>query len=279
MFLCAKRFVQIGHRQLRILLGKRPMWPAESKHRCMKALRQSDHRARRYYLSAEDYGLHEGPEYKPSGHIKREVWKSLVTLPDNVALQTTDHYSRAVETLHRLVWSWLDIHDRLPKGSPMQLQSMAVLECFDGAVFNALHGWYRIAGIMLRCAFEDMLIGLFYQRQNARWPEYEEVVSGKRRSAGRKEMDRELLTFVPAALLSQANALYKDELSVYVHRISENQIWRSNGPNFTPKALNVWIGQCDRAYKMLCDLIECAEPGSKVRKIAGAIHFKKSSER
>ncbi len=244
----------------------------------MKALRLSDHRARRFHLTAEDYGLHEEPEYQPSGHIKREVWKSLVTLPDNVALRTTDNYSRSVETLHRLVWSWLDIHDELPNRTPMQMQSMSVLECFDGAVFNAVHGWYRIAGIMLRCAFEDMLIGLFYQHQKARWPEYKEVVSGKRRSPGRKDMDRQLLTFVPSALLSQANALYQDELSAYMHRISENQIWQSNGPNFTPEALDVWIAQCGRAYKMLCDLIECAEPGSKVGKIASAIGFERSSE-
>jgi hypothetical protein len=240
----------------------------------VKTLDTSDHRALRVYLTADDYGLPEGEEYVPKGTISKDVWRSLTSLPDNAALHTTDSYSAAVETAHAIAYAWLDIHDCVPEGSPIRTQCLAVQQGFEGSLFNAIHGWYRVAGITLRSAFEDMLIGMHYQRQKVRWPEFEQVVTGKMRSPNRRATNTELLKYISSDLLDQANALYQDELSVYVHRTSEGELWESNGPIFRQEALEVWIGQFDRTFCLLCEMIDSVVPGADAMNVAKGLRFK-----
>jgi len=241
----------------------------------MKKLDISDHRAVREYLTDEDYGLPSDLPYEPKGIISPEAWASLTRLPDTVALITTDVYSRAIPALQRITWAWLDIHDAMPRGSPMHTQCMAVLPGFEGATFNAIHGWYRVAGITLRCAVEDALIGLYYQNQLTKLPEFERVISGLEYSPKRRAIDKELLKFVSEKQLDRLNDLYQKELSIYVHRTSEGELWQSNGPVFVQRQLERWIGQYERAFRLLCELIEAVVPGSDVVKIADAIQCEK----
>lgn len=236
----------------------------------MKTLDLSDHRALRTYLTADDYALHEGQEYEPKGNISKETWQSVTGLPDNAALQTTDYYSRAIEVLNKITQSWLDIHDRVPEGTPIRTQCLAAYDGFKGSLFNAVHGWYRIAGITLRCAFEDILLGMYFQHQKGQWAAFEAVVTGKGRSPRRQAIDAELVKYVPQAALDRANALYQDELSIYVHRISEGEIWESNGPIFHHEALERWIEQFDRAFRSLCEMIDCVVPSAGAMQIANA---------
>jgi hypothetical protein len=250
----------------------------EKKRDRMKTLDASDHRALRVYLTADDYGLHEGPAYEPKGALPEETWRSLTSLTDNAVLQTTDYYSNAVETLNDMAQSWLDIHDGVPEKTPLRMQCLAVHDGFQGSLFNAIHAWYRIAGITLRCAFEDMLIGMYYQDKPDRWPEFQEVITGKARSPQRREVDTELLRHMPQDLLNRANRLYQDELSVYVHRISEGEIWESNGPLFRHEALELWIRQFDQAFRLLCEMIDCIVPGTKASELAAEIRLRTTSE-
>ncbi len=239
----------------------------------MRTLDTSDHRALRVYLTAEDYGIHEGEEYVPKGIISQNVWLGITKLSDNAALHTTDFYSAAVGTAYAIANAWGDIHDRVPERTPIRTQCLAVQQGFEGSLFNVVHGWYRVAGITLRCAFEDMLIGMHYQHQDALWPEFEEVITGKGRSPQRRAIDAELLTFVPQELLDRANALYQDELSIYVHRTSEGEIWESNGPLFVHEALEVWIGQYDRAFRLLCAMIDAVVPATDASGVANGLRF------
>jgi hypothetical protein len=98
--------------------------------------------------------------FVPSGHIARATWNSIMGLPDSVAIETSDAFAPELEWAERLAWSWLDILDQLPKDSPAQRQVFSALETFQASIFNVLNGWYRIAGVCLRCALEDMLLGL-----------------------------------------------------------------------------------------------------------------------
>lgn len=243
----------------------------------MKKLDLSDHRAVREYLTDEDYGLPGDKPYEPKGVISPKAWASITRLPDTVALMTTDGYSRAIPVMQSMASAWSDIHDAMPDKSPMQSQCLAAYECFEGAIFNAVHGWYRVAGIAIRNAVEDIIVGLYYQNQPGKRTEFETVTTGQARSAGRRDIDRELVKYAPQGLVDRVNALYQDELSIYVHRMSDGELWEgSNGPVFVQKQFDIWIEQYERAFRLLCELIETVIPGSGVVKIADAIQFEKS---
>jgi hypothetical protein len=218
----------------------------------------------RVYLTDDDYALNEGPPYDPKGNIDPKAWRDLTVLPDSVALMTTDAFTLAIPVLQEIAWAWLEICDAMPADSPMRIQAMAALESFQGATFNAVHGWYRIAGIALRNAVEDILVGLYYQNQATKRSEFDNVTSGKARTPRRGEIDGELLKFASRELVDEVNALYQDELSVYVHRMSDGTLWKSNGPVFAPEQFNVWIGQYDRAFRLLARLIDAVVSGACV---------------
>src|SRR5258708_40296771 len=99
--------------------------------------------------------------------IDPAIWNSIMGLPDSVAIETSDEFAPELEWAVRLAWSWLDIFDQLPEGSPARSQVLSALETFQASIFNVANGWYRIAGICLRCALEDMLLGLYYQNRPA----------------------------------------------------------------------------------------------------------------
>ncbi len=244
-----------------------------------KKLPLTDLRARRSYLTNADYAYSEGPEYKPSGHIDKEVWDSLTALPDNALLITTDAFSRALATLEQLCSSWRDISEHFAEGSPLFDRAFSALESFEGATFSAATGWYRIAGIVLRCALEDVLIGLYYQTRPEKKSEFEAIVQGDRGSPSMRTIFAGIKANHPesAKRVNDAAKLYA-ELSIYVHRIANNFIVASNGPIFFEDAFNKWIEQTDRTYQILCGLIDVVIAKSKATEIAKTIRFKKQSE-
>lgn len=241
----------------------------------MKKLDLSDLRAQRSYLTNEDYALAEGGEFVPKGVISKESWSSITSLPDTVLLMTTDYFAPAIATMQQIVGAWLEIHDRMPDGSPMRVQCLAAFECFEGGIFNAVHGWYRLAGVAIRNAIEDILVGLYYQNKPALRGDFDAVTSGKMRSPGRGTIDAELLRYVPKELVDEINTLYQDEMSIYVHRMSDGGVWESNGPVFVGEQLEIWIKQYERSFRLLSKLTEYVVPGSGTTAIADAIQFKK----
>jgi hypothetical protein len=235
----------------------------------MKPLDLSDHRAVRKYLTDDDY-VSSGQPYEPTGSISVADWDNLVLLPDTVALHTSDAYPKAFEVINRVGWAWLDIHDAIPDKTPMRSQALAAMEGFQGSTFNALFGWYRVAGVALRSAVEDVILGLYYQDLPSKYSEFESVVSGKQRSPGRNIVNAQLIKKVPQALLDTVNSFYQDELSVYVHRISEGFIWSSNGPVFVSSAFETWLEQYDRAFTLLCEAIQAVIPRAHTMAIVKA---------
>lgn len=244
-----------------------------------KKLPLSDLRARRSYLINADYALAEGDEYKPSGHINKKVWQSLVGPSDNVLLQTTDAFSRALKTIDAMAYSWLDINDKFQNTSPLYEQTLSALECFQGAAFNAASGWYRIAGIVLRCALEDVLLGLYYETRPYKKHDFDAIVRGERGSPAMRTILAGIEANHPttAERIREAEELY-GELSIYVHRIANSFIWESNGPVFVGDAFERLIEQMDKTYRILCDVIEIVVPGTGADAVANSVRFKKRSD-
>lgn len=244
----------------------------------MKLVDLSDLRARRSFLSNEDYAIAEGAEYVPEGKITRESWNALMNLPDNVLLITTDSFTHAIEIMQEIAAAWHKIFDVLPSGSPLQQQCLAAHECFEGGIFNAVNGWYRLAGIAIRNAIEDVRVGFYYQGRPDLAKEFEAVVAGAADSPRRNEMNKELARKnVPADMIAELDALYQRELSIYVHRTSDGAIWESNGPVFVFEQMCIWIGQYERAFRALCKTLDVIVPGAGATQIADAISFKRGT--
>src|SRR6266849_5241157 len=68
-----------------------------------KPLPLTDFRAVRIVLEPDDFALgSESPEPSPSDLISEESWRSLVTLPDDVAVRTSNHYGTTVKDISEL---------------------------------------------------------------------------------------------------------------------------------------------------------------------------------
>jgi hypothetical protein len=214
--------------------------------------------------------LIEGDYHLPARGIDRAVWDNLANLNDTVLIETIDENVDMVELAHRTGWSWLDIYDRCPKDSPISNQVFAVLECFEGSRFNAFTGWYRTAGIMLRCGLEDVLLGLFFQRREDERRVFDQIVSGDALSPRMGDMLGAIADISQGAakLSDEARQLYHRELSVYVHRVSHGTIWESTGPIYVPAAFNTWFDQYMRTYYLACELIDAVVPGTSATVVA-----------
>jgi hypothetical protein len=235
-----------------------------------KPLPLTDHRARRYYLEGDDYALaSDGYDFVPSGRIKPETWDSIMGLSDSVAIETSDEFPAELEQADKIAWSWLDINERLPAESPVKYQTLSALETFQASVFNALNGWYRIAGASLRLALDDMFLGLYYQNRATERGKFDAITDGHERAP----MLRDILPAlqdagVPHTLLYRARDWYHSVLSVHVHRRSDGTIWSSNGPVYVPKALRAWFEEYKSTYLLMCELIDSVVADAKVIDIA-----------
>ena len=98
----------------------------------------------------------DGSEYVPSDLIARKTWSHIMSLPDDVALQTSSHLGSVIDVMNRLHLAWLDATWHLDNAkSPFMAQaSMLAHEEYEALVFNVLHGYYRQGIACLRNAFE-----------------------------------------------------------------------------------------------------------------------------
>jgi hypothetical protein len=116
-----------------------------------------DFRAKRTLLPDSAFALVEGPRAEPSDPVDQATWAGIIHLPDHVALTTSDHHGSELARLYTLWGDWItavgDDHDPLFAGM------LDAVDCLQGSVFDALHGYYRSAIADLRTALELVAIG------------------------------------------------------------------------------------------------------------------------
>lgn len=120
-------------------------------------LTTSDFRARRRVLVKSDFAVAEGPARHPSDKIDKATWDHIVTLPDDVAIRTTNHHGRAIRQISDLTYEWLlhsDERDRI-----MLPVMMDAHDDFEAALYAAITGYYRLANSAMRSALELVAIG------------------------------------------------------------------------------------------------------------------------
>ena len=96
-------------------------------------------------------------EPSPSDVIDEGTWKSIVMLPDDVAVRTSNYHGTTLRQLNDLWGAWIE-----SRGGVNGSLAIAMLDAgdeFQSATYAALTGFYRLSIAALRCALELVAIG------------------------------------------------------------------------------------------------------------------------
>src|SRR6266568_24607 len=120
-----------------------------------------DFRESRIRLPPEAFAIAEGADLPPTDLIKKSVWASIVSFPDDVSLRTSNDHGANLETMHKLWGSWIEScgNDQ----DPMSYFMPDAADEFQASIFNSLCGFYRVASDTLRAALEKATIGAYFQ--------------------------------------------------------------------------------------------------------------------
>jgi hypothetical protein len=127
-----------------------------------RKMRLDDFRARRTVLLRSDYAFAPGPQKRPRKDlIAEKTWEGIQILPDTVAILTSNGHGSDLALLSDLWGSWvetLEIDSALTSKGAVHHASLLATDEFQGATFNALHGFYRLVANSLRSTLEQMTI-------------------------------------------------------------------------------------------------------------------------
>ncbi|MGA2591537.1 MAG: hypothetical protein ABSH32_16580 [Bryobacteraceae bacterium] len=224
-----------------------------------KPLCPEDFRAVRIELEDDDFAIvPEDPDRPPRDLIDRDAWNSIVTLPDDVAIRTSNDYGCLLGGMDRC---WDGFIDSLSmRRDPIETAILDAADEFHAATYNSLHGFYRQAFGCLRNALETVAIATYCQVTDQR-SLFREREAGKSRIEFGRACDGLItaprLTVLRARLRKElgdsifdqrkggasdtggwARRLFSD-LSEYEHsrpKFRNADMWESNGPVFSPTA-------------------------------------------
>jgi hypothetical protein len=129
----------------------------------VKPLPLRDFRALRHVLEDSDYGLvrrtRRGRSFRD--RIDEDTWRGIWTLPDSVAIQTSNIFGTILRDVHSLSEAWsLLFHPLGDVSLPLTEAALDAGDAFDGAAFCAVVGYYRLAFTSLRAVVENLCIAL-----------------------------------------------------------------------------------------------------------------------
>jgi hypothetical protein len=144
----------------------------------------SDFRATRRKLPPDAFAWGpDEPDPAPEDLIEEQVWSSIMSLPDDVSLRTSDHHGSQLKAMHGLWGSWIESVGE-EQDSMYYVMSDAGDE-YQACLFNALCGFYRVAASCLRSALELTCHGTYFQLRSASG-DTREVLTWKQRGKGSK---------------------------------------------------------------------------------------------
>ncbi len=224
----------------------------------------SDFRARRKVLTRNDFGIAPGPEPPPSDLIDKRVWQSLVILPDDVAVRTSNHQGSTLAQLDELSSAWLFSTRMPPYRERMSPVMLDVYDELQASIYNSLTGYYRFSIGGMRNVLELVAIGCWAEVCGKK-PEFRAWRKGKIELSlgmacdglisGASALESHLKATVNDALFAQKNPASKSQiakeggfvrrsfsgLSNYAHsrpKFVDSHLRESNGPIYVPSAFN-----------------------------------------
>lgn len=229
-----------------------------------------DFRSKRVKLPPEAFAISYGADGPPRDLIPKRTWKSMMSLPDDISLRTSDYYGSRLQELWNLWGNWISIvsalQQRVPASSsgPIVHVALDATDYFQGAVHNALVGYYRLAFASLRAAIENLVVGLQFELADDR-SQFEDWLSGAEFGLGWaadhvvshvivRDLEQALKAAIGDDLFHQRRPTVGDQgglvrrwfrnLSRYAHGAPDHNdadIWQSNGPIFVPDAFDRWM--------------------------------------
>jgi hypothetical protein len=140
-----------NHFTLRVILIVEALMP--------RYLPTTDFRARRKVLARSDFGIAPGPEPRPSDLVAKRVWESLVILPEDVAVRTSNHQGTTLAQLNELSSAWLFSTRMPPHRESMSPVMLDAHDEIEASIYNCLTGYYRFSIGGLRNVLELAAIG------------------------------------------------------------------------------------------------------------------------
>lgn len=251
----------------------------------MKPLPMSDFRARRFMLEKKDFAVASGKYAGPVDLISKATWNSIVVLPDDVSIRTSDKYGSQLETIwdHCTMWGRVVLAVQAlgkdPRESPTAIAACDAGDEFQAATYCALVGYYRVAFSCLRNILEQVTIGIQLEANRdaqdfTDWRNGEDRIKFGwaadvlPRVPDIANLEHHLHTAVNDSLFGKnprglARRLFA-EFSKYTHGASgfaDGNMRESNGPIFLAKTFLEWCVAALKTYAICLHQFKIVHPG------------------
>jgi hypothetical protein len=227
----------------------------------------SDFRAIRSKLEPHEFA--EGGQFvPPSDLVNPRVWDGIMHLPEDVSISISDHNGVRLRMLYQLWGDWLETIGDPDKPDEMYNSLAEAADCFKGATFNFLHGFYRTALAELRTALELVIVGAYGNLYPAN-KDYREWQAGKTETFGFTRCRKRLHANLKKG---QAKWMFEDGASLsstyqklcgYAHARPDagyGALWKSNGPVYNNEAIKVTFFSSLVVYALCYLLVRSARP-------------------
>jgi hypothetical protein len=215
-----------------------------------------------------------------------------MTLPDDVAIRTTNRHGNRIKQAHELHDAW---HEGISFDNDYLAESM--IDCIDeldAVIVNSLHGFYRQAVGGLRNVLELVAIGAYCQvcnesREFSKWRagkneiRFSKCCNQLREVTAFKTLDSYLDNAVGDSIFNKntnasrdgwARRLY-DELCKFSHSrpaYTNVDMWESNGPIYRREAFDLTMDLLFQTYALCLLLVKVSKPNFVLPKPARRIY-------
>ncbi len=233
-----------------------------------------DPRHTRDKLPPEAFAISEGDDPPPTDPIADDVWSSIVHLPDDVSLRTSDYDGTLIGEAHELWSEWTSIGLALAYLDPndpsrlSNLCSFIVIDELQASLYLALTGYYRQSIGGLRLALEAGLVSAYFSSGAAGSANVKDWIEGAL-DLQANMMRQKLISQVPykhiATMMPDHGWIHSltRQLNKYSHAgmpTSNVEFWHSNGPIYVPEALPVWAELYFEVGLAVATLIGMSDP-------------------
>lgn len=238
-------------------------------------------------LENTDFALAEGRYSGPVDLIPRATWRSIVGLPDDVSIRTSDRFGTEIEKL----WDYWGISTRVVLGvqalvtdagqSPIAIATSDASDEFQAAIYCALVGYYRVAFSCLRNILEQCTVATQLElacdpQSFVDWQNGEERIKFGwaadllPRHANVQALEQHLVSTIRDSLFRQSPKGFVRRLflnlSKYTHGAAgstDADMRESNGPIFVPKAFTEWYVAALKTWAFMLHEIKLTMPQLK----------------
>ena len=193
----------------------------------------------RYRLSPEVFAVQTEGEPLAYHVVDEKTWESIISLPDDVSLQTSDHHGAELKEMWLIWGSWIEICDLWKVPRPMEPVDYGMMDSADelqATALNCLYGFYRVAISCLRTGLELMTFTAYLQLE-----------------PGKSHFERWFKGKAPASFSNACDWLSGKNSHPDVTSLESNLMKRKKDTLFAKQTKNCQGGWVRRLYWQLSD--------------------------